>query len=84
MRSHASSIPRQRNGLFRITRKEDDMKYRINKYQVVYEDNARDNVKLFIPILTDDYEAARAKLKAKHQGAGKRVAGINLDYEELK
>lgn len=60
------------------------MKYRINKYQVIYEDNARDTVKLSIPIYTDDYESVRVKLKSKHSGTGKRAVGINLDYEELK
>ena len=54
------------------------MKYRINKYQVVYDD------KLAVPIYTDDYESVRIKLKSKHSGLGKRAVGINLDFEELK
>lgn len=60
------------------------MRYRINKYQVVYDNNTRDSVKLYVPIVTDDYEAERTKLKNKHQGVGKKAIGINLDYEELK
>ena len=82
MRSHA--FPFQGSGMFffRIIIK--DMKYRINKYQVVYDDNSRDTVKLCNPIYTDDYESVRAKLRSKHSGLGKRAVGINLDYEELK
>lgn len=57
------------------------MRYRINKYQVVYDNNTRDSVKLYVPIVTDDYESERAKLKNKHQGIGKKAIGINLDYE---
>lgn len=60
------------------------MKYRINKYQVVYDDNSRDTIKLAVPIYTDDYESVRIKLKSKHSGLGKRAVGINLDFEELK
>ena len=60
------------------------MKYRINKYQVVYDDNSRDTIKQFEPIVTNDYESVRVKLKSKHTGIGKRAVGINLDYEELK
>ena len=67
---------------FRIIIK--DMKYRINKYQVVYDDSSRDTIKLCNPIYTDDYESVRAKLRSKHSGIGKHAVGINLDYEELK
>ena len=58
-------------------------KYKISKYQVVYDNNARDSIKLNVPICTDDYEAERTKLKNKHQGHGKKVLGVNLDYEEM-
>lgn len=60
------------------------MKYRINKYQVVYDDNSRDTIKPFEPIITNDYESVRVKLRNKHSGMGKRAVGINLDYEEFK
>lgn len=60
------------------------MKYRINKYQVIYENGARDTVKPFEPIITSDYESTRAKLISQHSGHGKRAIGVNLDYEELK
>lgn len=60
------------------------MKYRINKYQVVYDDNSRGIIKPFEPIVTNDYESVRVKLKSKHTGIGKRAVGISLDYEELK
>lgn len=60
------------------------MKYRINKYQVIYDNGTRDTVKLALPIYTDDYEAERMKLKLKHCGMGKKAIGLNLDYEELK
>lgn len=60
------------------------MKYRIIKYQVVYENGNRDTIKLKAPIYTNDYEAERARLKGRHSGFGKKVIGVNLDYEELK
>jgi hypothetical protein len=60
------------------------MRYRINKYQVVYESGARDTVKPASPIYTNDYEAVRTRLIEKHTGHGKKVVGVNLDYEELK
>jgi hypothetical protein len=60
------------------------MKYRINKYQVIYENGARDTIKPFEPIITSDYESTRAKLISSHSGHGKRVIGVNLDFEELK
>lgn len=59
------------------------MKYRIVKYQVIYDNNARDTIRPYMPIVTNDYEAERVKLLQKHRGAGKRPVGINLDYEEL-
>lgn len=58
-------------------------KYTIRKYQVIYQDGNRDKVNLETPIHTDDLEAARAKLKIKHTGLGKRCVGLNLDYDEL-
>ena len=60
------------------------MKYRITKYQVIYDNSTRDTIKLCTPIYTDDYEAERVKLKAKHSGHGKKAIGLNLDFEELK
>lgn len=60
------------------------MKYRIIKYQILYEGGARDSIKPSSPIYTEDYEAERAKLRAKHCGHGKKVVGVNLEYEELK
>lgn len=60
------------------------MKYRISKYQVVYDNGTRDSVKLSAPIYTNDYEAERTKLRNKHSVMGKRALGVNLDYEELK
>ena len=60
------------------------MKYRINKYQVIYQNGARASVKPVSPICTDDYEAERVRLMKKHGGHGKQVLGINLEYEELK
>ena len=60
------------------------MKYKINKYQVVYESGARDTIKPVLPICTNDYEAARTRLIENHTGLGKKVIGVNLDYEELK
>jgi hypothetical protein len=51
---------------------------------VIYDNGARDSVKLASPIYTNDYEAERAKLKLKHSGHGKNAFAINLDYEELK
>lgn len=65
------------------TKKSGVMKYRITKYQVIYENGARDTIKLKAPIYTDDYEAERAKLKSRHSGHGKKAIGVNLDYEEL-
>lgn len=59
------------------------MKYQINKYQAVYSCGARDSVKPDSPIYTNDIEATRAKLKAKHCGVGLKCIGINLDYVEL-
>lgn len=56
------------------------MKYRITKYQVIYDNGTRDTIKLCTPIYTDDYETERAK----HSGHGKRAIGLNLDFEELK
>lgn len=60
------------------------MKYRISKYQVLYESGTRDTIKPCVPIVTDDYEAERIKLFGKHSGLGKKVRGVNLEYEELK
>ena len=60
------------------------MKYRINKYQVIYQNGARDSVKPVLPICTDDYEAERVRLMKKYGGHGKQVLGINLEYEELE
>lgn len=60
------------------------MKYRINKYQVIYESGSRDTIKLALPIYTNDYEAVRIRLMNKHTGHGKKAVGVNLDYEELK
>lgn len=59
------------------------MKYRINKYQVLYENGPRDTVKPRTPIYTNDYEAVRAKLMAKYGGHGKKVTVVNMDFEEL-
>lgn len=60
------------------------MKYRIMKYQVVYDNGTRDTIKPNTPIYTNDYESERTKLKASHTGHGKKAIGVNLDYEELK
>lgn len=60
------------------------MRYKVNKYQVVYESGARDTIKPCEPIYTNDYEAVREKLKMKHTGHGKAVKGVNLEYEEFK
>lgn len=59
------------------------MKYRIAKYQVIYDNGSRDSIKLDKPIHTDDYESVRIKLRNKHSGHGKHVVGVNLDYEEF-
>lgn len=59
------------------------MKYKITKYQVLYENGARDTIKTCVPIVTEDYEAVRVKLFSKHSGFGKKVKGVNLEYEEL-
>ena len=60
------------------------MKYRINKYQVIYDNGNRDSVKPLYPIVIDDYETERTKLKNKHHGIGKKAVGINFDYEEIQ
>ena len=59
------------------------MIYRIKGYQVVYSDECRDKVNLEIPIVTEDKESERAKIKAKHSGLGIVCKGVNLDYDEL-
>ena len=58
-------------------------RYRIVKYQVVYENNASDTIRLYVPICTNDCEAERTKLLNKHKGLGKKPVGVNLDLEEM-
>ena len=53
------------------------MKYLITSYQAVYASGARDTVKLPYPIQSDNLEATRMSLKAKHE-----CANINLTYSE--
>ena len=60
------------------------MKYKISKYQVIYQSGARDSIKPALPIYTNDYESERVKLINKHSGHGKKAVGVNLEYEELK
>ena len=57
-------------------------KYTIKKYQVIFQNGNRDKVNLEIPIHTNDIEAARAKLMAKHTGLGLKCVGLNMDYDE--
>lgn len=59
------------------------MKHVIKKYQVVYSSGNRDKVNLEVPIVTNDLEATRTKIRMKHTGRGITCVGVNFDYDEI-
>lgn len=59
------------------------MKYIIRKYQVIYLSGQRDRVTPVIPIVTDDIESVRARIKMKYKAPGMACIGVNFEFDEL-
>lgn len=59
------------------------MKYIIRKYQVIYQPGQRDRSNLIVPIVTDDLESVRARIKMKYTAPGLACIGINFEFDEI-
>jgi len=53
-------------------------KYQITGCQLIYPDGRRDNIKFYQPVLVEDIESFRDKLKTEH-----KCTSANLSYTEI-
>ena len=54
--------------------------YQVTSYQVIYNDNSRDTVRLQYPAKVNNIEEYRKKIKREY----KNCIGVNLNYTELQ